>query len=234
MKKIVILGYTAYRLDLYRQVLAELLPEDVQIETKLLSELDSADLEADVAVLTSPYFTAYTKQHMPRVSSVTLAYYTLEKEVFQQIQALERTGPISIVGDGNLVDSNRKMMLLEKLGLHRSSMAVWHPGIETQKLSQNVLLFGQASIRSSEGRRVLRVPHSYFSVPTILEIFCALGMPELSARPAFQAYHARMCTEMFFNPGITVASYHEYLLDQLAQEGLMLLSSGNIIEYCDH
>ena len=233
MKKIVILGHTAQRLDFYRQSLAELLPEAVSIETRLFSALGSDDLEADVAVLTSPFFIAYTKQHLPHVSSVVLAYYTLEEETFQQIRSMERTGPLSIVGDGTLVDSNRKMMLLEKLGIRRSSMTVWHPGIEKRKLAQNVLLFGRASLQVPEGHKVLLIPHSYFSVSTILEIFCALGMPELLTRPAFQDYYRRMRTELFFNPSITVASYHEDVLDELAQEGLMLLSSGNIIEYCD-
>ena len=61
MKKIVILGYTPVRLDFYRRLLSDLLPGEVQIETTLLSELQTSILDADLAVLTSPYFTPYIK-----------------------------------------------------------------------------------------------------------------------------------------------------------------------------
>lgn len=235
MKRIVILGYTAYRLDFYRYILKKLVPENVQIQTALLSELlpGKLELNADVAVLTSPYFTAYIKQHLSHVTSVILASYTLEQGTLRQIQHLEQDGPFSVVGDGNLVDSNRKMMLLEKLGIRRSSMSVWHSGMEIQKLAPNVLLFGQASIPEPGERQVLKISQAYFSTSTILEIFCSLGMPELATNPAFYEYYTRMCTQMFCNPNQTVASFHEDLLDELAQEGLILLSNGNIIEYCD-
>ena len=138
-----------------------------------------------------------------------------------------------MVGDGNLVDSNRKMMLLEKLGIRRNSMSVWHSGMEVQKLASSVLLFGQASIPEAGKKQVLQVGQTYFSISTILEIFCGLGMPELATYPAFYEYYTRMCTQMLYNPNQTIASFHEDLLDELAQEGLILLSNGNIIEYCD-
>ena len=141
MKRIVILGYTAYRLDFYRYILKKLVPENVQIQTALLSELlpGKLELNADVAVLTSPYFTAYIKQHLSHVTSVILASYTLEQGTLRQIQHLEQDGPFSVVGDGNLVDSNRKMMLLEKLGIRRSSMSVWHSGMEIHNQRANAI-----------------------------------------------------------------------------------------------
>lgn len=235
MKKIVILGYTTYRLDFYRYILKKLVPENIQIQTTFLSELRPGKLElsADVAVLTSPYFTTYIKQYLSHITSVILASYTLEKKMLRQIQQLEKDGPFSVVGDGNLVDSNRKMMLLEKLGIRRNSMSVWHSGMEVQKLASSVLLFGQASIPEAGKKQVLQVGQTYFSISTILEIFCGLGMPELATYPAFYEYYTRMCTQMLYNPNQTIASFHEDLLDELAQEGLILLSNGNIIEYCD-
>lgn len=232
MKKIVILGYTPVRLDFYRRLLAELLPGEVQIETTLLSELQGSILDADLAVLTSPYFTPYIKQHLPHVSSVVLAYYTLEKEDLRRIQQMERSGPLSVVGDGSLVDSNRKMMLLEKLGIRRSSMSVWYPGTETKKLCRNVVLFGQASVPEPEEHVLLHIEQSCFSVSTILEIFCGLGMPELATGAAFGQYYQRMCTQMLLDP-TTLADFHEELLAELVHEGLLLLSGNNVIEYCD-
>ncbi len=232
MKKIVILGYTPVRLDFYRRLLSDLLPGEVQIETTLLSELQTSILDADLAVLTSPYFTPYIKQHLPHVSSVLLAYYTLEKNDLQEIQRMERTGPISVVGDGSLVDSNRKMMLLEKLGIRRGSMSVWYPGMETKKLCRNVVLFGQATVPEPERHTLLHIEQSCFSVSTILEIFCGLGMPELATGPAFEEYYHRMCTQMLLDP-TTLADSHEELLAELVHEGLLLLSGNNVIEYCD-
>ncbi|RGX56715.1 MULTISPECIES: sigma-54 interaction domain-containing protein [Anaerotruncus] len=236
MKKIVIFGYESLFLDSYAQELRVLFGGMAQVDYLVTGKNDRPTIEADVVVATSPYMNqTFSSMDNPDVGFV-IASYTIEKSSFSQILEAQKKHAISVVCEGGLVNSRRRMMMLEKLGARKEAMTAWSEGMDPERLEKYVVAFGHPSLPDRDKRVAIGIDRSHFSIATVLEIALCLEMPEIVTTTTFQRYFKEMCTHYraFTNDLVVENSLSgDYKKVSSVQEGVLCFSSEFVIEYCD-
>ena len=125
MKKMIIIGFSSYSLEVHAAVLRKIFHSYLDIQIAAIAQLDSqsSDLKPDFVLCTSPIFVSQAKKYFGEHAQIIIAEYTLKRSETKTINEFVRLGDVSIVASGLRIASSRKI-LLNNLGFENTPFII--------------------------------------------------------------------------------------------------------------
>lgn len=212
MKKLIIIGFSSYSLEIHAAVLRKIFRTDLDIQVISITQLNSGliELKPDFILCTSSIFVYQAKKYFGDSSQIIIVEYTLKKNEISQIHEFCNRGEVTIAASGLRIASSRKL-LLNNLGFQNTHFLIWSPGMNADKLSKYVVVFGSCSIPNLSSHQIIEIPHRSLSALTICQIILSLNHVELFQSPPFYQY----LSEIKLDPKNLYQNHHPNLKDEL-------------------
>ena len=212
MKKMIIIGFSSYSLEVHAAVLRKIFHSYLDIQIAAIAQLDSqsSDLKPDFVLCTSPIFVSQAKKYFGEHAQIIIAEYTLKRSETKTINEFVRLGDVSIVASGLRIASSRKI-LLNNLGFENTPFIIWASGMDSDRLSKYIIVFGACAIPNEASHQILVIPHRSISAITISQIILSLNAVDLFRSQAFFQY----LNEIELNSKNPYQNYHPSIKDEL-------------------
>lgn len=232
MKTVGLIGFSQSAMQTHQRLLHYIFGCKIQVTTLLIGENPRLS-GMDVVLAAAPELAEFLRGFLPEGVPILLMDYTIPLSLFGRIQKMEGEGGFSLVSNAYKFAVTRAI-LLERLGIRRSSIEIWDAGMGREKLHQNLVVFGETE--ADLGKRShppLIIRKRILALSTIIELAVFLEMTEIVDSPHFLRYSQKVCKGYCqFSFDASISTF--FAADQLElTEGRMLLSGSLEICYAD-
>ncbi|MCG8335056.1 MAG: sigma 54-interacting transcriptional regulator, partial [Proteobacteria bacterium] len=191
-KKLALVTYHSYSIEIYDLFIMPLLNEYVQIDKYALDAVSiSKGISADLVLLSS--FTLYqeVKKHVLHDTEIIIADHTLMKKGTDKIKQLPNGTRAMLVNISYKV-CIESILMIHQMGFRNLELIPVYPGSVPAGDIDLAITPGESELVPKEVKTIIDIGHRVFSISTIAELAEKLDKHELLESDAFHNYARRI------------------------------------------
>lgn len=236
MKKILLLTFSLYDMNIYDKVLREFLGQEIElVKETIIPCVRQVDEEIDLALLTDSTLYHLVKQWVKPGTPIVWIKHSVSTEVYGRLMEMAGRGEkASIIADTAYYAEHRKNMLIN-LGVPAEALEIWHSHSPMDQVQHTVLVFEESSLVEEEGREYIHFNgRGLVSPETLIQIAAVMGRLDLLQSHFFEEYcrHVRYATRQVSDL-IEQGSFYAIQQNKVVG-GFIVFEPGGLIGYCNY